>query len=183
MECNLPRPVSLHHSAFLSAMANPLVNRIRIRRATADDIEFVLGLAPQLVAVEAPPWRDSGQMTETDAQVLRGALEAPSDGEAVFIALDPDDEKLGFIHVCVETDYYTRGPCGHIADLVVRGESRGQGVGEALMIAAEAWSRERDHSLLTLNVFVQNARARALYERQGFASETIRYVKAIGDRR
>ena len=51
------------------------------------------------------------------------------------------------------------------------------------MIAAEAWSRERDHSLLTLNVFVQNARARALYERQGFASETIRYVKAIGDRR
>ena len=82
-----------------------------------DDIEFVLGLAPQLVAVEAPPWRDSWQMTETDTHVLRRALEAPSDGVAVFIALDPDDEKLGFIHVCVETDYYTRGPCGHIADL------------------------------------------------------------------
>jgi ribosomal protein S18 acetylase RimI-like enzyme len=161
-------------------MAEPLTTPIRIRRATLDDIEFVLGLAPQLVAFEAPPWRDVAQMTETDALVLRRALEAASDGAAVFVALGPDDDRLGFIHVCVETDYYTRGPCGHIADLVVRGESRGQGVGEALM---GAWSRERNHSLLTLNVFVQNARARALYERQGFASETIRYVKAIGGRR
>jgi RimJ/RimL family protein N-acetyltransferase len=33
--------------------------------------------------------------------------------------------------------------------------------------------------MLTLNVFAGNARARGVYERLGYAPETLRYVKAL----
>jgi len=33
--------------------------------------------------------------------------------------------------------------------------------------------------MLTLNVFAANARARAVYERLGFAGETLRYAKTL----
>ena len=60
-----------------------------------------------------------------------------------------------------------------------RPDARGRGVGETLLAAAEQWARGLGYSLLTLNVFIENTRARALYERAGFGAETIRYVKAL----
>ena len=81
--------------------------------------------------------------------------------------------------MCGEADYYTRDEAGHIADIIVAPEARGRGVGEILLAAAEQWARGRGYLLLTLNVFIENTRARALYERTGFGAETIRYVKAL----
>jgi RimJ/RimL family protein N-acetyltransferase len=46
-------------------------------------------------------------------------------------------------------------------------------------IVAESWAREQGMAMLTLNVFDGNARARRVYERNGFAPETLRYVKAV----
>jgi ribosomal protein S18 acetylase RimI-like enzyme len=48
-----------------------------------------------------------------------------------------------------------------------------------LLATAEAWARDRGHPFITLNVFAQNTRARALYERVGFGPETLRYVKPL----
>jgi GNAT superfamily N-acetyltransferase len=55
----------------------------------------------------------------------------------------------------------------------------GRGVGRLLLGTAEAWARDRGHPFITLNVFAQNTRARALYERVGFGPETLRYVKPL----
>jgi len=52
-------------------------------------------------------------------------------------------------------------------------------VGRALLAAVEAWSVARGHRFVTLNVFADNARARAVYERAGYAPDTLRYLKTL----
>jgi GNAT superfamily N-acetyltransferase len=66
-----------------------------------------------------------------------------------------------------------------VAVLAVAAEAEGQGVGRALLEAAEGWTREQGLSMLTLNVFEGNTRARTVYERLGYAPETLRYVKTL----
>jgi len=155
---------------------------ITVRPATARDRQFVLGLVPDLAAFGPPPWRSVDEMVDTDTLVLGGALDGVAADATVLIAEDARGAPLGFVHLTVDADYYTRRECGHVSDLVVAAAARGRGVGERLMAAAEEWAAARGYALLTLNVFVGNARARALYERTGFGAETIRYVKTVANR-
>lgn len=52
--------------------------------------------------------------------------------------------------------------------IAVAEASRGQGVGRALLAALVAEARVRGHAAIRLDVVAENARARALYEREGF---------------
>ena len=160
-------------------MPDSATDDIRVRPATEEDADFVLSLVPQLVAFGPPRWRSARQMMDTDTLVIGRALQGLVAGATVLVAEDSGGKPLGFIHVCGETDYYMRGEAGHIADIVVAPDARGRGVGETLIAAAEQWARARGYSLLTLNVFLENASARALYERTGFGAETVRYVTAL----
>jgi RimJ/RimL family protein N-acetyltransferase len=47
------------------------------------------------------------------------------------------------------------------------------------MAAIEQWARDRGIGVITLNVFDRNTRARDLYDRLGYARETIHYRKAL----
>jgi ribosomal protein S18 acetylase RimI-like enzyme len=157
----------------------PQAADITIRVAAPGDREFVLGLVPELVAFGPPPWRSAAQMIETDTLVLANALDDAAAGATVLVATDTAGVRLGFIHLTTDTDYYTRRECGHVSDLVVAPEARRRSVAERLLSAAEEWAAARGYALLTLNVFVGNTRARALYERTGFEVETVRYVKGL----
>ena len=160
-------------------MPDTATQNIKVRPATPEHSDFVLALVPQLAAFGPPPWRGHRQMTDTDTLMIGRALQGLSPDATVLVAEDTGGRPLGFIHVCGEADYYTRGESGHIADIVVAPEARGRGVGETLLVAAEQWARARGYSLLTLNVFIENTHARALYERTGFGAETVRYVKEL----
>ncbi|MBW7920562.1 MAG: GNAT family N-acetyltransferase [Rubellimicrobium sp.] len=56
-----------------------------------------------------------------------------------------------------------------IDGLFVAPDARGRGIGTALILALEAEARRRGHDELRLEVIDENIRARALYERLGFA--------------
>jgi len=60
-------------------------------------------------------------------------------------------------------------PLLNIHDLAVVPDCRGNGIGRALLSAAEAHARRRGCCKLTLEVQDDNRRARALYESFGFA--------------
>jgi ribosomal protein S18 acetylase RimI-like enzyme len=60
-------------------------------------------------------------------------------------------------------------PLLNIHDLAVLPTHRGRGVGRALLVEAEKQARSRGCCKLTLEVQDDNARARSLYERFGFA--------------
>jgi GNAT superfamily N-acetyltransferase len=151
---------------------------VRVRDAQADDHAFVLGLVPELVAFGPPPWRDRPQMIAVDHRVIGKALEGRSAGATVLIAVDRSGARLGFIHLSEEDDYYD-GACGHVGDLIVTPEARGRGVGRALLAAGEQWARACGYRMLTLNVFLANDGALALYKQVGFQPETMRLVKDL----
>lgn len=152
---------------------------IHIREARPEDRELILGLVPELLDFGAPPpWRDAQQMIAIDVRVISEVLDGRSPGASILVAEDDKGERLGFIHLNEEEDYYG-GACGHVGDVIVAPSARGRGVGKALLAAGERWALERGYRLLTLNVFLANEKARALYEDVGFRAETVRHVKVL----
>jgi RimJ/RimL family protein N-acetyltransferase len=61
----------------------------------------------------------------------------------------------------------------HVAEfgITVGKAYRGNGVGRAMLEALEVWARAYEVERIQLRVFDTNARARALYERMGYADE------------
>ena len=67
----------------------------------------------------------------------------------------------------------------HISVLAVTAAAEGTGVGNSLIAHAEQWAAARGFTVVTLNVFAENARARRLYERNGFEPEVVKYAKPL----
>jgi len=157
------------------------VTTIRIRAATIDDISFVTSLVPRLTEFGVPPWRDAAAMNETDTRILTRKLAGEDEGTAIFVAEDDERGALGFIHLQQGADYYNKRAFGHISDVIVAPHAQGTGVALALMEKAEAWSRERGYTWITLSVFAQNTHAREVYERLGYGADIMKYVKELQD--
>jgi GNAT superfamily N-acetyltransferase len=153
--------------------------QIAIRRAEPADCEAVIAMVPELHAFGPPEWRDLRQMEAVDVRVVGDVLRGRSPGASILVAESAGGERVGFVHVHEEEDYYA-GPCAHIGDVVVAPDWQGRGVGKALLSAAEQWAREAGYGLVTLNVFLNNEQARAVYQRAGYNAETVRYVKFLG---
>ena len=80
-----------------------------------------------------------------------------------------DDRPVG-VAVCFLGVSTVQGrPLLNVHDLAVLPAARGQGIGRALLAAAEERARERGCGKLTLEVLDDNHRARTLYASFGFA--------------
>jgi ribosomal protein S18 acetylase RimI-like enzyme len=77
------------------------------------------------------------------------------------------------------TDFFTGHLNCHVSDLAVSKQADGKGVGRALLQFAESFARDHRCERLTLAVFPGNARARELYEANGFGAELIRMAKPL----
>lgn len=88
-------------------------------------------------------------------------------GGAVVLVAENDGSLLGWIHAAVspvlEADLYAE-----IAGLVVDASCRSQGVGAALVEAAEAWARTARCRAMRVRSRVIRERAHAFYERNGY---------------
>lgn len=133
---------------------------MRIRSMRAGDAGEIAALCEQLGYPSTP------------AQVAhRFGLLAERPESAVFVAEDEDeaaDERIaGFVHVqgrlAVESD-----PRAEIAGLVVDAVRRGEGVGRALMAAAERWAADRGYDEVTLRSNVARERAHRFYQSLGY---------------
>lgn len=151
---------------------------ITIRPAVAADRAFVVGLAERMADFDPAPWRTREELIAGDRRSLESWFDASAEGEAVLIA-ELDGDPSGCAYLCSVIDYFTGTTHGHLSVLAVSEQCEGQGVGSALVAAAENWARARGSDRLTLHAMVNNARARALYERRGFEGELIRYVKVL----
>lgn len=160
----------------------PAVKReLRIRAAIPEDAVWLLPLSARLHDFGPPPFRPRDQMDRAVAVDIGGTLETPVPEATVLVVEDEGKRPLGFVHVRTLHDYFTAEPHGHVSDLVVAGNAEGRGAGRALMDAAEEWSRAQGHRLLSLNVFAENHRARALYDRLGYRPDTTKMVKVLRD--
>jgi len=151
---------------------------MHIRPASTADRDAILALVPRLAEHGTPPGRDREQIRTVDLDTVAAAIDRRPPEVEVLVAED-EGGIVGFVHLMTVTDYYTQAPIGHVSDIVVADQAQGQGVGRALIEAAQAWARGRGYRMMQLFVIPGNTGARALYERMGFRSEWIKYVASL----
>jgi len=151
-----------------------------IRPAAADDEAFLIASTRRLADFPLPAWRTADDIAQADRGILRAALCGTLEGAVILVAeLARGGERAGYVFATTQHDYFTREPHAHVEVLVVEPAAEGRGVARALMAAIEQWARDRGIGVITLNVFDRNTRARDLYDRLGYARETIHYRKAL----
>jgi GNAT superfamily N-acetyltransferase len=140
---------------------------MHIRSATGDDAEAMAGLLAEL-----------GYPTTASALPARlRAVEA--EGGAVFLAVDSDGAALGLASVAAHAAIHADTPVGYITALVISAGARGQGVGRAMVSAAEQWARERGCVRLSVTSAEHRADAHAFYPRCGMPYSGRRYTKTL----
>jgi GNAT superfamily N-acetyltransferase len=152
---------------------------ISIRAAIPTDLDAISALVPRLRAFGVPPLRSADVLDGAERATLERALVAAKPGTVCFVAELDDSGTAGVAYAETAIDYFTREPHGHLGILAVAAGAEGRGVGRALLAAVEEWSRACGHSILALNVFAANHRARTVYERAGYALDTCRYYKEL----
>ena len=100
---------------------------------------------------------------------------ASHDGQA-FVA-DGDTGLLGVATTQIVWSLIEDAPRAMLTALVVGEDTRGRGVGRALVSAVEQWARERGAGRIVVTTALRRAGAHAFYERLGFEFTGRRYVK------
>jgi ribosomal protein S18 acetylase RimI-like enzyme len=113
---------------------------------------------------ERPPeewWRLAlgGAPTPAQRHILDPGARIPT---AFGLLRDATGDALGQVRAAIVDDHL------HVSMLAVRPGARRQGHATALLAAAARWGREHGARWAVLQVAVQNAGARALYERLGW---------------
>jgi ribosomal protein S18 acetylase RimI-like enzyme len=152
---------------------------VHIRSADAGDDAFILSLVERFVGFELPAWRKRSECAGGIRRDLKHALEDPPPGEALFIAENESGERVGFLRLQKTRDFFSGKANCHISDLAVASGHDGRGIGRALLDYAQGWAKRQRCGLITLAVFPGNARARDLYERNGFGPDLLRMAKRL----
>jgi len=79
-----------------------------------------------------------------------------------WVAVDDADEPVGYV-IVDDVD-----GCAHVAQLTVRPDHQGKGVGRALLGCVRAWAAEHDMTAVTLTTFAHVPWNRPLFEHLGF---------------
>jgi GNAT superfamily N-acetyltransferase len=148
-----------------------------VRLATTDDEPVLTVFARRLASFQLPPWRTGDDIAGADGRQMMASVRTGQPDDQVFIA-ERDGEAVGCLHVLATTDFFGLRH-GHISVIATSKAAEGTGVGRALLAFAEEWTRDRQLPMLTLNVFVTNARARQFYERAGMTPELVQYSKPL----
>jgi GNAT superfamily N-acetyltransferase len=152
---------------------------VRVRPAIAADRDFIVGVVPRLRAFGTPPLRSTDALDRAERRALDRALASPHEDATLLVAELEGEGAAGVAYAETDVDYFTGEQHGHLAIIAVAAPGEGRGVGRALIAAVERWASERGYRFLTLNVFADNARARRVYERAGYAPDTVRYFKEL----
>lgn len=156
-----------------------MTDELEIRRARADDRDFVVGLVPSLLEFGSPTWGETEDLARGFGEVLGEALTARDPRAAMLIAQTRDEARRGFISLKVVKNL-EGGERAHVADLAVTSCARRMGVGTALMRAGEAWARDRGLDLLGLDVWSTNDATLTFYGRLGYAVDSLSLIKRVG---
>ena len=138
-----------------------------VRRVDYADAHDRAALLLLLDAYAQDPMGGGTPLTDTVRTTLCDRL-ARQPGAASFVAWQ-GDAPVGLINCFEGFSTFRALPLLNVHDLAVLPGHRGQGVGQALLAAAEAHARERGACKLTLEVLSGNTRALRSYDQFGFA--------------
>lgn len=153
---------------------------VEIRHAEPRDAEALVELT-RAVESEEQGWLVGGPEWRGVRAARRYLRDARGRRDRAIIVADHAGEVVGRLSLLRGRHAAT----AHVTTLavLVSHERRGQGIGRALMDAAEAWAIEVGVSKIELAVFAHNAPAITLYERLGYRREGVRlrHLRHRGD--
>jgi GNAT superfamily N-acetyltransferase len=140
---------------------------IRIREATRDDADVIARLVGELgypaASAEIPPRLDALKRS----------------GTAVAFVAELDSKIVGVATAHVYSGIHATHPIGWLTSLVVSADSFKQGVGKALVEAAETWLRERGAERMNLTSALRRKDAHEFYKHIGFTHTGVRLTKDL----
>ncbi len=155
----------------------PVRAEVRIRRARAGDVARLVEIENQVFATD-----------RLSARQLRHHIASP--GTDVIVAV-----RDGVLAGVAVVFFHEAHRIARLYSIAVAPEARGAGIGEALLAAAERGARARGRDRFRLEVRIDNAAARRLYERRGYrvfgakpryyedGCDAVRYEKALSPSR
>ena len=164
----------------------------RIEPATADDVDAVTDMWVALAAGQ----REHGATLRAEANratVREWVAQSVVTGE-LLVARDPDraaetdgggdrePDPVGFVGFSLERGDYERDAVrGTVSNLYVGPERRGQGIGAALLDAAERALAEAGAERVALEALADNDRAREFYADRGYDRHRVELTKSLGE--
>lgn len=144
---------------------------VSVRRAVPRDAAQLVALA-RAVGSEPEGWLITGGEWRTTAEERRHVRRMRGSPHHCLLVAERGGAIVGRLSIA-------RNPhpaCSHVADigLMVARDARRQGVGAALLEAAERWAAAVGVRKIELHVFPHNQAALALYERAGYRREGYR---------
>lgn len=139
--------------------------RITVRPAVQADSAALFELATAFVtSFEVNPTGFDDRVTELISD----------DAGALLVAIDEDDELVGYVAAFVHPTLYANGPVGWIEELIVDQHIRRRGVGGLLVVGAEEWITDHDGRLVAL----ATRRASAFWSSIGYETSA-EYLRKI----
>lgn len=135
-----------------------------LRVAGPDDLDAIVPLMIDFNAIEGIEWRP-GSMTAALARLLA----EPSLGVVLLASPDDGGAPVGYGIATMGFDLEFGGPDAFVTELYVAAGERGRGLGRLLLLGLMSELSRRGAGAVQLMVRPENAAARALYARLGFA--------------
>ncbi|MCW5966722.1 MAG: GNAT family N-acetyltransferase [Bryobacterales bacterium] len=140
---------------------------------------------PSVASMRAELWPDGAyeehlaEVSETMRTGMNGTLPA-----TCFVAEGAGGELLGFLEVGLRS--HADGcdvarPVGFVEGWLVREPARGQGIGAALLAAAEDWARSQGCREMASDTWIDNLSSQRAHEALGFevVDRCVNYHKAL----
>lgn len=142
-----------------------------IREATPDDLPAICALGEAVNRLHHAAWPHVFAAPGDPMTHLAHWQSAIGSERAATFVGERQARVVGFVSVIIAQDpssLVQPAPYARIGSVSVAEDQWGQGVGRALMQAAEAWARQRGMADLRLHVWDFNQRALRLYAELGY---------------
>jgi ribosomal protein S18 acetylase RimI-like enzyme len=151
---------------------------MRIGAPETDEVDDVVDLWLDLARGQ----RGYGSHIYADAnrQAVREAVARSVVADGIRVAHDP--EVVGFVMYDLEVGRFEQAVTrGVVHNIYVAPDSRGEGIGTALLAAAEAALADAGADVVALEAMADNEDAVRFYERHGYRPHRVELEKATGE--
>jgi len=146
--------------------------------AALDDVDDIVSIMPRLADFNVPVKRNPDHLWQGDLNMLHEWAAGKRNDVDICVACTAH-KLVGVAMLSMRKELLSSEPSVHLEVLALEKSAEGFGIATALMDEVDRLARQRGAQSITLHVFANNTKARALYERHGFEGELIRCIKHL----
>lgn len=152
-----------------------------LRAASAEDLPTLRTLLPDLADFEVPGLRNPDDLWQGDAALLTKTINGEAPDTRAIVATYDQQTVVGLAMYTIKPELLSGATSTHLEALVVDQKHTRRGLAKRLINAVSTASVKEGAGSMSLHVFANNTRARALYKECGFDEELIRCYRPLWD--